>query len=120
VFKEPYNKRFINHVLLGLYGEVFAFGLSAQTSLLRRSVCTKTSSKYFPVQTSLSVNKPLLQIVYILLSFQNISTEKSELFAIANFSQNFVSGYCLKFRIITNISNNFGLLLGHFRVVLYG
>jgi hypothetical protein len=40
--KEPYNKRFINLVSLGLYGNVFAFGLSAQTSLLRRSVCTKT------------------------------------------------------------------------------
>jgi hypothetical protein len=63
VFKEPYNKRFINLVLLSLYGKVFAFGLSAQTSLLRRSVCTKTSGKYFPVQTSLSVNNPLLLAV---------------------------------------------------------
>ena len=60
VFTEPYNKRFINLVLLGLYGKVFAFGSSAQTSLLRRSVCTKTSCKYFPVQTSLSVNNALL------------------------------------------------------------
>jgi hypothetical protein len=60
LIKEPYNKRFINLVLLGLYGKVFAFGLSAQTSILRRSVCTKTSGKYFPVQTSLSVNNPLL------------------------------------------------------------
>jgi hypothetical protein len=60
--KKPYNKRFINLVLLGLYGKVFAFGLSAQTSPPRRSVCTKTSGKYFPgVQTSLSVNNnPLL------------------------------------------------------------
>ena len=49
LIKEPYTKRFINLVLLGLYGKVFAFGLSAQTSLLRRSVCTKTSGKYFPV-----------------------------------------------------------------------
>jgi hypothetical protein len=62
VFKEPYNKRFINLVLLGLYGKVFAFGLSAQTSLLRRSVCMKTSGKYFPVQISLSVNNPLLSV----------------------------------------------------------
>ena len=30
----------------------------AQISLVRRSVCTKTSGKYFPVQTSDSVNKP--------------------------------------------------------------
>jgi hypothetical protein len=42
VFKEPYNKRVINLVLLGLYRKVFAFGLSG--------------GKYFPVQTSLSVN----------------------------------------------------------------
>ena len=62
MFKEPYNKWFINLVLLGLYGKVFAFGLSTQTSLLRRSVCTKTSGKYFPVQTSLSVNNSLISI----------------------------------------------------------
>ena len=46
--------------LLGLYGKVFAFVFFAQTSLLCRSVCTKTSGKYFPVLTSRSVNKPLV------------------------------------------------------------
>jgi hypothetical protein len=74
--KEPYNKWFINLVLLGLYGKVFAFGLSSQTSLLRRSVCTKTSGKYFPVQTSLSVNNPLSLCIlyYVLLIFPLLET----------------------------------------------
>ena len=39
--------------------ESFCLRLFAQTSLLRRLTCTKTSGKYFPVQTSHSVNKPL-------------------------------------------------------------
>ena len=33
----------------------------AQTSLLRRSVCTKNLRQYFPVQTSHSVNKSLIK-----------------------------------------------------------
>ena len=32
--------------MLGLYGKVFYFCFFAQTSLFRRSVCTKTSGKY--------------------------------------------------------------------------
>jgi hypothetical protein len=38
----------------------FGFNFIAQTSLLRRSVCTKNLRQYFPVQTSQSVNKSLL------------------------------------------------------------
>ena len=48
--------------LRGLYGKVFAFCFFAQTSLLRHSVCRKTSGKYFLVQTSHSVNKLLKTI----------------------------------------------------------
>ena len=90
-----------------------------------------------------SIDNNLLQIVYILLSFQNTSIEKSELFAILDYwghacyvkrgvtlifyreskrsiwVQNFVSAVW-NLEMIKNTSNNFGLLLGHFRVVLYG
>ncbi len=48
--------------LRSLYGKVFPSVFIAQTSLLRRSVCTKNLSHaiYFPVHTSHSVNKSLI------------------------------------------------------------
>ena len=51
--------------MLGLYGKVFALIFFAHTSLLRCSVCTKTSSKYFPIQNSHLVNKPLIHFTGI-------------------------------------------------------
>jgi hypothetical protein len=58
---KPYNKSLIN---LGLYGKVLPSVFIAQTSLLRRSVCTKNLRQYFPVQTSQSVNKSLVLTEY--------------------------------------------------------
>ena len=46
---------------LSMYGKVFGFCFFAQTSLLRRPVCTKTSGKYFPVQTYNQGQKSLTQ-----------------------------------------------------------
>ena len=51
--------------MLDLYMKVFAFCFYAPTSLLRRSVCTKTSGKHFPVQTSHSVNKSLIRYFHL-------------------------------------------------------
>ena len=46
---KPYNKSLINLVCsVGLYGKVLPSDFIAQTSLLRRSVCTKTSGNTFP------------------------------------------------------------------------
>ena len=40
LLQEPYNKFLINLVYSICYWKVFAFGFSAQSSLLRRSICT--------------------------------------------------------------------------------
>ena len=51
--------------MLDLYMKVFAFCFYSPTSLLRRSVYTKTSGKHFPIQTSRSVNKSLIRYFHL-------------------------------------------------------
>ena len=58
--QKPHNKCLIDLVCSVCTGKYLPSFFFAQTSLLRRSVCTKTSGKYFPLQTSHSVNKPLV------------------------------------------------------------
>ena len=55
--QKPYNKCLINLVCSVCSGKDLPSVFLVQTSLLRRSVCTKTTGKYFPVQISDSVNK---------------------------------------------------------------
>ena len=54
--------------LLGLYGKVFAFRFFAHTSLLRRSVCTKTSGKYFNFPERL--RSPLISLQNLTHSYE--------------------------------------------------
>ena len=66
--QKSYNKCLINLVCSVCTGSIcllFVCFLHTEISLLRRSllrrsVSTKTSGKYFPIQTSHSVDKPLI------------------------------------------------------------
>ena len=66
---KPYNKSLKKPRLLGLYGKVLPSVYIAQTLLLRRSVCTKTSGNTFPYRPRTRLISPKYIYIYISMFF---------------------------------------------------